>query len=244
MSLKHIVLVHGGCHGAWCWETLVPLLEARGYLVDAMDLPGQGEDRTLPHESTLAANVDRVIRAIQAQPGQSLLVGHSLGGQTISQVAEEMPEKIGKLVYIAAVVPKSGESLGSFLEELAHSEDAIELRVWRPSSFEGAVEVDPAIAADILYNACDVAVAQRAVARLRPQAEALLEGKAKLSAARWGVIPKTYIVCTRDRIMPPVVQRQLCARLTGGRVHEMDTDHSPFYSDAQGLANILDSECH
>ena len=49
------VLIHGACHGGWCWEKVVPLLEARGHTAYAPDLPGLGKDLTPPATVTLAA---------------------------------------------------------------------------------------------------------------------------------------------------------------------------------------------
>ena len=62
------VLIHGACHGAWCWEKLVPLLEARGHKVVAPDLPGSGEDRTTPVSAvTLSAYVNAVSKLLDKE---------------------------------------------------------------------------------------------------------------------------------------------------------------------------------
>jgi pimeloyl-ACP methyl ester carboxylesterase len=105
------VLVHGAWHGSWCWEKVVPLLRQAGHQVETLDLPGHGQDKTPIREITLAAYTKRVCDTLDAQAEQVILVGHSMGGIVITQVAEERPEKIQTLVYLTAFLPQNGESL-------------------------------------------------------------------------------------------------------------------------------------
>ena len=91
------VLIHGGNHGAWCWDRVVPLLEAKGHKVIAPDLPGHGKDKTPIQEVTLQSCVDKVCSVIEAQNEPVILVGHSISGVVISQVAEQIPTKIKTL---------------------------------------------------------------------------------------------------------------------------------------------------
>jgi pimeloyl-ACP methyl ester carboxylesterase len=234
-----IVLVHGASHGAWCWERLTPLLERLGYQVEAPDLPGLGADPTPPAEVTFENYVDRVVEALSASPVAALLVGHSLGGITISQAAEQAPAHVAKLVYLAAFLPRDGESAArTGFGEMPESAG----RAMRASSVEGAHEFDPALAGDVFYNKCDPDVAQWAVRHLRPQANAPASATVRLSADRWGAIPKVYVRCTQDRALPPEYQRWLCERAPDVRERVMDTDHSPFLSNPEGLAALLHEE--
>jgi len=92
------VFVHGACHGGWCWEKLTPLLRAMGHTTHAPDLPGLGKDHTPPASVTLADNVDKIARKLDTIDEPVILVGHSLGGVTISQLAEARRRKIKALV--------------------------------------------------------------------------------------------------------------------------------------------------
>ena len=94
------VLVHGAYHGAWCYAKVVPLLEAAGHTAIAVDLPGHGDNLVPMADVTLDNYVDHVCDIIGAKDGKVILVGHSLGGLTITQVAERMPERIDWLVYL------------------------------------------------------------------------------------------------------------------------------------------------
>src|SRR5260370_40737879 len=104
------LLVHGAWHGAWCWRKVVPLLEKVGNGWLAPDLPGHGQDSTSLAYVTLEAYVSRLLPLVDAAPEPVILVGHSLGGTVISQVAEARPEKVRLLVYLSALLPRAGES--------------------------------------------------------------------------------------------------------------------------------------
>lgn len=242
-SLKRVVLVHGGVHGAWCWEALAPLLEARGLAVSAPDLPSHGEDKTPPSEVSLKSYIDRVVDTVRAGPTPVLLVGHSLGGAVITQVGEEMPEAIGKLVYVSAMMLADGEAISSFrTADLGAEREKTAARGFMAGK-GGAHGIDPAMAPDIFYHLCPPDVAGRAVARLCPQADQPLVDPVRLTEARFGALPKTYIICTEDRAIPPSRQRFLAARRPETRVLELKSDHSPFYSCTSALADMLVREC-
>ncbi|SRR5258708_2257427 len=148
--LRRIVLVHGAAHGAWCWEQLVPLLASRGYDVEVPDLPGLGDDPTSVKEVTLQSYIDRVVEVVSAQPEPVLLLGHSLGGGPISGAGETMPERIGRLVYLTAFLPKDSESLLSMIEIASRFPEPSVAREIRPP-VDGAYEFPPRCgAADVL----------------------------------------------------------------------------------------------
>jgi pimeloyl-ACP methyl ester carboxylesterase len=99
---EHFVLVHGQWHGSWCWNKVVPLLTAQGHRVTAIDLPGRGGDPKELAKLTPADYVSAVTRVLDASPEPVVLVGHSLGGGTVSLAGEARPEKIKRLVYLTA----------------------------------------------------------------------------------------------------------------------------------------------
>ena len=104
------VLIHGAFHGGWAWEKITPLLEKEGHTVIAPDLPGHGKDNTPVSDITLQAYTDTVCNILDSQSEPVILVGHSLGGISISQAAEARPEKVRTLVYLAALLQQNGES--------------------------------------------------------------------------------------------------------------------------------------
>ena len=102
--MANYVLVHGSAHGSWCWERIVPLLQEEGHTVTAVDLPGNGHDDTPLAEVTLETYADYLCGWLDSQDGPSVLVGHSLGGISISRTAELRPDKVAVLVYLSAVL--------------------------------------------------------------------------------------------------------------------------------------------
>ena len=116
MAIDGIVLVHGGFHGAWCWERLLPHLEGP---VLAVDLPGRGKHPADMAEVTVEACVRSVISDMDAAGlGRVLLVGHSLGGATVPVVAARVPERIAHLVLLSCILaPEEGAILDAFPDE-------------------------------------------------------------------------------------------------------------------------------
>src|SRR3954465_6316925 len=101
----------GAFHGAWCWEPFVAELAGRGHAVATLDLPGAGDDATPVAEITLDAYARRICDALAAESEPGVLGGHSMGGMAIAQAAARCPEKIARLVYVAAFLPADGQSL-------------------------------------------------------------------------------------------------------------------------------------
>ena len=96
------ILIPGAWHGAWCWERIVPLIEAAGHRALAPELVGMGTDRARAAEGSLARWTDQIAALVGEQDGPVVLAGHSRGGAIISQVAERLPERITALAYVAA----------------------------------------------------------------------------------------------------------------------------------------------
>ena len=83
------VLIHGAWHGAWCWDKLAPLLQDQGHTVIAPDMPAHGQDLMPISEVTLQSYANRVCEVVNQQTEPVILVGHSLGGISITQAAEQ-----------------------------------------------------------------------------------------------------------------------------------------------------------
>ncbi len=83
--MSKFVLIHGAWHGGWAWDNVRPVLEGAGHDVDALDLPGHGEDSTPTSEVTLESYVSRTVEALDASDEPMYLVGHSLAGLVIAE---------------------------------------------------------------------------------------------------------------------------------------------------------------
>src|SRR5918996_5609552 len=99
------VFVHGGCHGAWCWERTIDELNRLGHDGIAVALPGHGA--RVDEESTLANRRDAIVSVLK--PGD-VLVGHSGGGFDATLAADAAPELVSHIAYVAAALPREGST--------------------------------------------------------------------------------------------------------------------------------------
>lgn len=230
------ILVHGAWHGGWCWERVVPLLEAQGHRVLAPDLPGMGQ---VPHElgdDVLGEWADFVAGLAARAEAPVILIGHSRGGAVISEVAERVPDKIDRLVYLTAFLLEDGQSLD---DVASRHPDVGPGPYIRPADDPSrvTVELEPAIA--IFYNRVSDEDARAATARLVPEPLAALTTPLRLSQERFGGAPRAYIECTDDRAISLEMQREMQGVLPCDPVITLDCDHSPFYSAVPQLAEAL-----
>ena len=230
------LLVHGACTGGWCWEKVVPLLEAAGHKACAPDLPGLGDDQTPPANVTLADNVDKLARILDKMEEQVILVGHSLGGVTISQLAEARRRKIKALVYVCALLPTSGKS-GRNMTSL---EPDTLFPLSRQVSPDGKTYTFARDKLPSLFYA-DVSPEDRykAMQRLRPQPLAISTTPLTLTEERFGSVPRWYIECIHDNAIRIALQRTM-AKETPCKVLRLECGHSPFFSNPEELVEYLE----
>jgi pimeloyl-ACP methyl ester carboxylesterase len=110
---KHFVLVHGACHGAWCWYKLKPLLESAGHRVTALDMAASGIDpRQIQELRTLSDYSTPLMEFMASIPTDEkvILVGHSYGGMNLALAMEKYPERILVAVFLTAFMPDTAHS--------------------------------------------------------------------------------------------------------------------------------------
>ncbi len=233
------VLVHGAWHGAWCWRDVVPLLEAEGHHVDAIDLPGHGDDSSPVGEMTLERNARRVADSVEAAAEPLVLVGHSMGGMAVTQAAELVPDRIARLVYVCAFLPSDGQTL----PELAADDPATLVTPNIVVDEEhGTCVVAPEVLRDAFLGECSDDVAAFAISRLVPESLAAVGAPVRISEARAGSVPRTYVECVLDRAIGIEKQRAMVAAVPCERVCSLEADHSPFFSTPRELADALLAE--
>jgi len=230
------ILVHGAWHGGWCWERVVPLLEAKGHRVLAPDLPGMGEDRRKLGGDPLGEWADFVAELAADAGPPVVLVGHSRGGLVISEVAERAPQSIAKLVYLTAFLLPSGQSLADYAGRYP---DIGPGPAVRPANDPARLALDLELAKPIFYNRTSAEDAQAAAGRLVPEPLAALTRPLAISAERFGRVPRAYIEASNDRAISLAMQREMQAALPCAPVITLGSDHSPFYSAVPELAEAL-----
>jgi pimeloyl-ACP methyl ester carboxylesterase len=221
-------LVHGAWHGAWCWERLIPELEAHGQAAIAVELPGADPGAG-------CAAYAEVVLAETASADDLVLVGHSLGGLTIPLVAAARP--VRKLVFLCALIPRPGVSLVEQLET--------EPEMFPPGFGAGLARdeagrsywPDPDDAIAVLYPDAPRQLAGWAAARLRPQGRPPNTEPCPL--AQWPGTESVSLVAADDAAISPGWSRRAAQERLGVRAVELEGDHSPFLSRAGELAEVL-----
>ena len=230
------ILVHGSWHSSWIWHKVNPILEQKGHKSIAIDLPGMGKDKTPIQEVTLQTMVKSVCDIIDKMEGKVILVGHSKNGIVISQVAEYRPEKIEKLIYLAAYLIADGKTQADYSSQ--DLEGVLKPYVTRyPETNSHTLQ--PKIYFKGLYHDCDENIYQ--LARLLLGHESAVTGitPLKLTDEKFGSIRRFYIECTEDKAVTPFIQQKMYAETKCEKVYKMKTSHSPFFSQPKALCDIF-----
>ncbi|GHH51465.1 alpha/beta hydrolase [Lentzea cavernae] len=223
------VLVHGAWHSGQAWSRVVPLLGASGSRVFAPTLTGYGETRhLLGPDVGLGTHVADVVRLLVDEDlSDVVLVGHSYAGMVISGVANQVPERIARLVYLDAMVPADGESA---LDVLPVSRNMIgdDWRVPAPPAPFGLFG---------LTDAADIAWLNTMVS---DQSALCLREPVAMDNPALGQIPRTHVHCT---VKPPGVEpRPVPAVQPNGDpadVRELPTGHDCMITMPAELAGLL-----
>jgi pimeloyl-ACP methyl ester carboxylesterase len=227
--MAHFILVPGAFHGGWCWERIVPLLEAEGHVVEAPDLPGtQG---MAPLTGDVLGAWARFVADLAADAEEPVvLVGHSRGGIVISEAADLIPETVARLVYVTAMLLPAGASIQG------------ERTFGDATDIEADQLMEPlpeAAALPGFYHLCAPEDARAALDRLAAEPAQPLSQPLRLSEARYGRIPRVYIEAAEDRAIGIDQQRAMHGAVPCELVITLPSDHSPFYSTPEKLAAAL-----
>ena len=236
--MARFVLVHGAFAGAWIWEPLKYALTAAGHSVQAFDLPGLGDDHTPVSECTLEANAARLCEVLADGSGPAIVVAHSMGGIIATQAAARCPNPVAALIYVAAFMPKDGQSLLALTKLPEGAGDQVQANI----VIEGdpPVAIMPAVASrKALYDCCTEEVAAWAIARQRPQPVAPFATPVSIPAGVLEGMKRYGVLCLQDRAMQPALLRRMIAENPCAGVVELDTDHTPLLSMTGELAKAL-----
>lgn len=230
------VLIHGAWHGGWCWEKVVPLLQKEGHTVVAPDLPGHGDDTTPISEISLQTYADRVCEVVNAQSEPVILVGHSLGGISITQAAEQCPGNIQKLVYLTAILLPNGVARMGYGSDIKGSLVSPNMVMAEDKTF---VTIKDEAVKPAFYQDCSAEDVARAKSLIRPVPMAGFVTPVSYTEENFGRIPRVYIECLQDRAIPIELQRRMTRETPVEQVISMDTGHSPFFAAPEELATHI-----
>jgi pimeloyl-ACP methyl ester carboxylesterase len=271
------VLVHGAWHNRSAWARVTPGLEANGFTALTLDLPGAGANAIAPaslerrpfdlaefaaEPSPMAgvtqaertqAVVALVKNAASVSGGKVILVGHSAGGMTVSAVAEQVPDLLLAVVYLAGFLVPNGMQLMAMLQhETMTSALSLGLFIGDPAAI-GATRIHAGstdegyrslLKASFYADLTEPDFAQAASQLHCDESNAGAFAPSEITAARYGTVPRHYIRCTQDRAVPLSGQDHMIASVDaslGGKTitHTLVSSHSPFLSQPTALSAIL-----
>ncbi len=236
MTVSPIILVHGAWHGGWSWDRLIPHLKGLGAEVIAPDLPGHGDNPLPLDHVTLARYADYIIDIVDNLEKPAVLVGHSMSGAIISEVAERRPEKVKALVYLAAYLLPSGIAMSKRMKEDQGSEAARHSK--KVDGLPAVVMAEEGLR-EAVYAGCLDSDKDWAAARVQPQAIAPFVTPVTLTETNYGRVPRIYVECTEDRAITIAMQRQMQAEQPCREVFTLAAGHVPQVSVPDQVATIL-----
>ncbi len=235
-----IVLVHGAFQdGENTWARVRPQLETNGYKVIVVTLPGRDNDGSDPKTLTTVQFRDTVLKAIEGEKLPVVLVGHSFGGITISNVAEASPDKIKALVYLSAYLPQDGQSL----MDLAKTDR--DSHLGKPGNLVLAPDystasINPDAKADVFANDANDEDRSVIVNSLISEAAAPQGMPVKLTQANWGRVPKFYLETTQDHCVSPYLQEQMISHATLVKVTKIDAGHASYITKPHAVVEGIE----
>jgi pimeloyl-ACP methyl ester carboxylesterase len=219
VPVHNVVLVHGLYADGSSWGKVIPLLQAKGLHVTAVQNP----------TTSLDADVDAVKRALAQQDGPTLLVAHSYGGMVISQAGDD--PKVSGLVYIAARAPDAGEDYPALARKFPAAPASKGLQ-W--SDGYGKLSEDAFVhdfAGDLPHDEAEAYYAVQ-----QPMGKAIT--MAKTTVAAWHDKPTWYAVSTNDHTINPDLERFMANRMKAHTI-EIPASHVSLISHPQEVANLI-----
>ena len=219
----NIVLVHGLWGDASSWSKVIPFLQDAGHKVIAVELPLH----------SLADDIATVKRAIDLIGGPVVLVGHSYGGFVITNAGYNNPN-VKRLVYIAAVAPREGQSLTTALPPLPKEFEGKPLFIFDKGGF---AYINPTLFHDFFVQDVDQAQAKVQAAVQKP---ANLSGVAneKSGPPAWKQLPTWYEVSADDHVIPPAVERMFAKQMNATTI-SLPSSHASLVSHPTEIAQLI-----
>ncbi len=219
-AARNVVLVHGAWADGSSWAKVIPLLEAAGLHVVAVQNP----------LTSLQDDVAAVQRAIALQDGPVLLVGHSYGGAVITEAGTD--PKVAGLVYVAAFAPDAGQAVGELGKEFPPAPGGAEIR---PDAGGFLMMTRKGIEEDF---AQDLPRAERKILAATQGPTNGAAFGAKVTNAAWRTKPTWYVVAANDRMIAPDLERQF-AKTMKAKTITVPSSHVPMLSHAQQVAKLI-----
>jgi pimeloyl-ACP methyl ester carboxylesterase len=236
--MSTFVLVHGSWHDGSAWNSVIKHLHTKGHEALAPTVAGHGKTAVkggVDHAKCVQSVVDYIVAH---DLSDSVLVGHSFGGTVIAKVAEELTERIRRLVFWNAFIPADGESVDDCVPPLFRS------------LFAGLVADSPdysvmlpfPIWREAFINDADIQLAQSSYQLLSSEPYQPLIDKLDLKAFYGLSTPRSFLNATEDIAMPPgewAWHPRMSSRLGLYRLVQMHGSHEVIFTNPKELAEKL-----
>ncbi|XP_020580994.1 salicylic acid-binding protein 2-like [Phalaenopsis equestris] len=252
-----VILIHGSCHGAWCWYKLLAELQSKGYnSVTAIDLAASGADsRRIPEDVRTFKDYNRPLMEFMSTvpDGEKvILVGHSFGGLSLAFAMDAFPEKIAAAIFVNALLPDTLHQPFYFIDQQLQqlSNRKIELEI-KPVVITGKSEpfltacFDSNVLATYVYQNCSFEDLSLASMMLRPTLNFSedLSNCSPFTKEGFGSVDKICIICNEDALIKEDFVRWMIQN--NGNVKETieieGADHMPMLSKPRELCQLLAS---
>jgi pimeloyl-ACP methyl ester carboxylesterase len=231
------VLVHGAFENSQVWGHVAAKLQKDGYKVVTVDLPGRPGNPAAPDKVSLDLYRDVVVKALGTSKRPAVVVGHSFGGIVISAAAEKAPKKIKTLVYLAAYLPHNGDSLVSMAEQDHDAKIGPHLQIQKD---KGIASIEYSARADLFANGGPEGLRKAIPDEILDEPLAPLATPVKLTEAKFGKVDKAYIHTAIDQVISPSYQAQMVASTPVRVEYTLQTGHTPFLTDPDGVASDIE----
>lgn len=236
--MSTFVLVHGAWHDGSAWNEAIEQLEAKGHQAFAPTIAGHGKgvNKYVNHAQCTQSIVDYIV---DKDLSDIVLLGHSFGGTITMKVAEAISDRIRRLIFLNAFVLNDGESLTdntppnsqALFDALARESDdntiTMPFEIWR----------------EAFLNDADLELARSSYAQLSPEPYQPWIDKLDLKQFYSLPIPKSYLYCTEDNVLPQGEQwgwhPRMSNRLGLFRLVQMLGSHEVMFSNPVGLAEKI-----
>lgn len=230
------VLVHGAFHGGWCWQRVSKELRAKGDMVYTPTLSGLAEHKnTLNDQIDLNTHISDIVNFITAEDLHNvILVGHSYAGAVIAGVADKIPERLFKLVFLDAMIMENGQSALD-----VSPEDIRQYFVKATTDFDKGLSI-PFFTSDF-FGVTDTADIKWVNNRLTNQPFKTFFQPLVLKHPYGNHLPLTYIACTQPelRAIKPFADRTKNSKKW--TYLELKTGHDAMITMPVELSNMLQS---
>lgn len=236
--MSTFVSVHGSWHDGSAWEPIIKHLEANGHQAFAPTIAGHGKgvNKNVNHAQCTQSIVDYIV---DKDLTDIILLGHSFGGTIIAKVAEAVSDRIRRLIFFNAFVLNDGESL---INSIPHDSQALFDNLARESD-DCTIMMPFELWREAFLNDADLELAKSSYAQLSPEPYQPLIDKLDLKQFYSLPIPKSYLYCTKDNVLPQGEQWGLHPRMSSRlglfRLVQMPGSHEVMFSNPLGLAEKI-----